>query len=173
MIWWTKLCRYNQINIGFGCLLLFFLADVLLDSSLLEWYNKLTPSSAAMCFRQTTVSNLYTEIIFNLMHFRVSDVQSLFLCFTALAVAGHLNSTITFCSIIVKALHNLLRWGALLYHSAYYLAIDQSQLRTVINVICIFLWNLNFQFNQLIHSLDTTMSQSRQQFLWHLAFEFG
>ena len=63
-----KLCRYIVWTLASSSLLLFFLADALLASSLLEWYDKLTPFSAAMCFRQTTLSSLYTEIIANLMH---------------------------------------------------------------------------------------------------------
>ena len=43
----------------------------------------------------------------NFMHCGVSEVQSLFLRSTAFVVAGHFDHTS--CSIIVKALHNLLR----------------------------------------------------------------
>ena len=77
-----------------------------------------------MCFKQTNLSTLYTEIIANFMHCGVSEVQSLHS--TAFVVAGHFDHAS--CSIIVKALLNLLRWDALLHHSAQCLAIDQSQL---------------------------------------------
>ena len=95
-----------QMDIGFWLFaFISFLADALLASSLLERYDKLTPSSAAMCFRQTTLSNLYTEIIAHLMHCGVSDVQSLFLRFTAFVVAGHfIHSYILFHHSEFKAL---------------------------------------------------------------------
>jgi len=70
------------------CCFCFFLADALLDSSLFKHY-KLT-LSAAMCFKQNNlIQFIKTEIIVDLMHCGVYEVQSLFLCSTVFVVAWH------------------------------------------------------------------------------------
>jgi len=82
----------------------FFLADALLVSSLLEQYDNFTPSSVAMCFKPYPIYKNRNHCKFNALW--CVDVQSLFLCTTAFVVAENFDHI--FYSIIEKTLNRVI-----------------------------------------------------------------
>lgn len=105
------------------------MASILRASSVLDLYDTMEPSSAAMCFKQATLSTLYTFIIASLRHWGVSLLHSLFRRSTAFVLLGHCFQISA--SIEENAFDSILKWSHLAHHCAQCIADDQSHLSSI------------------------------------------
>jgi len=122
---WAKLWQ-NLSGTDFTLCFCLFSANILHVVSVLDLYDKPAPSSAEICFKQATLSTLYTLIMANFKDCGTLLLQSLFLLSTAFVVVGHCFHILS--SIIENDFESIFKRLYLAHHCAQCLADDQSQL---------------------------------------------